>query len=83
MTVEGGTALDGARGWALTRVRGAQPAGCLVAVATATRGYIIVLHVGNERHPEAYGWGWFKSVLETVNLRPEDAVDGLSPAASP
>ena len=80
----GSYTLDGAKGWAVSRVRGAQPAGCqFVAVATATRGYIIVLHVGDERHPEAYGWGWFKSVLETVNLRPEDAVDALSPAASP
>lgn len=76
--------LDGAYGWAAGRVRGAQPAGCqYVAAATATRGYIIGLHVGDEGHPQAYGWGWFESVLETVNLRPEDATDALSPAASP
>lgn len=76
--------LDGAYGWAAGRVRGAQPAGCqYVAAATATRGYIIGLHIGDEQHPEAYGWGWFQSVLETVDLRPEDAVDALSPAASP
>jgi hypothetical protein len=54
-----------------------------VAAATATHGYIIVLHVGDEQHPAAYGWGWFESVLETVDLRPEDAVDAPSPAASP
>jgi hypothetical protein len=76
--------LDGALGFATTRVRIDQPAGCqYVAAATETRGYIIGLHVGDERHPEAYGWGWFESVLETVNLRPEDAVDAPSPAASP
>lgn len=80
----GSYTLDGAKGWAGGRVRVDQPAGCqFVAVATATRGYIIGLHVGAERHPELYGWGWFESVLETVNLRPEDAVDALSPAASP
>jgi hypothetical protein len=76
--------LDSAKGFAVSRVRGAQPAGCqYVAAATETRGYIIRLHVGDEGHPEAYGWGWFESVLETVDLRPEEAIDALSPSASP
>jgi hypothetical protein len=80
--VTGGTKhVDGVTGFGVTRVRGAQPAGCHYwRGATATRGYIIALYVGAEEHPEAWGWGWFESVLNTVDLRPEDAVDTLTPA---
>lgn len=76
--------LDGATGFAASRVRGARAAGCEYWVgATPTRGYVIALYVGAEEHPEAWGWGWFESVLNTVDLRPEDAVDAPTPAASP
>ena len=74
--------LDGASGFATSRI--GSGAGCdFVAVATGTRGYIIGLRIGDEAHAEGFGWGWFKAVLETIDLRPEQAVDALSPAASP
>jgi hypothetical protein len=81
----GSKQVDGAAGFATSRVRGARAAGCESWVgATPTRGYVIALYVGDEEHPEAWGWGWFESVLNTVDLRPEDAVDALTPApASP
>jgi hypothetical protein len=50
--------------------------GHVVAVATATRGYIIYLHVGDEVPatpvPKFEGRG---GALKTVDLRPEDALD--------
>jgi hypothetical protein len=56
----------------------------LVAVATATSGYIIYLHVGDDRRLLAtYDGDWFEAALETVDLRPEDAVDALNPSESP
>jgi hypothetical protein len=78
----GGYTLDGARG---------EIEGCgygdagdhVVFVATATRGYIIQLHVGNARLLETYDGDWFEAALETVDLRPEDALDALNPSESP
>jgi hypothetical protein len=51
--------------------------GNVVIVATATRGYIIYLHVPVERRLQAtYDTHWFERVLlKTVDLRPEDALD--------
>jgi hypothetical protein len=48
--------------------------GHFVKVATATRGYIIYLHVEDERRLQAtYDRDWFEAALETVDLRPEAA----------
>jgi hypothetical protein len=56
----------------------------VVFVATATRGYIIQLHVGDERLLQAtYDGDWFEAALETLDLRPEDALDALNPSESP
>lgn len=71
---EGGAfTLDGARGWIGTcgdHVTGNHH----VFVATATRGYIVYLHVADERLYEAtYGADWFDALLETVDLLPESA----------
>ena len=58
----------------------------LLIVATATRGYIINLHVANDRLLQAtYGHetDWFEAALKTVDLRPEDALDARSPSESP
>lgn len=51
--------------------------GNILIVATATRGYIIYLHVADERRLQAaYDTHWFeRELLKTVDLRPEDAVD--------
>jgi hypothetical protein len=51
--------------------------GNVLIVATATRGYIIYLHVPVERRLQAtYDTHWFERVLlKTVDLRPEDALD--------
>jgi hypothetical protein len=60
-------------------------------VATATRGYIIYLHVGEEPAavaaadrivrllPARYDGDWLWAALQTVGLRPEDAVEASSP----
>lgn len=50
--------------------------GKVVIVATATRGYIIYLHVANDRLQATCNTHWFERVLlTTVDLRPEDALD--------
>ncbi|MEX0650465.1 MAG: hypothetical protein WD186_00360 [Actinomycetota bacterium] len=79
----GAYTLDGADGWAQSC--GSHLAGGhVVTVATATRGYIIYLHVGDERLLQAtYDWDWFEAALETVDLHPEDALDALNPSQSP
>ena len=54
-----------------------------VAVATAGRGYWILLHTSPD-DPSAvapYDRAWFEEILATVQLHPEDAVDsGASPS---
>jgi hypothetical protein len=56
------------------------------AAFRATRGYIIYLHVADERHLQTIyksHWFWGKDgVLSTVEL-PEGAPDASSPSASP
>jgi len=73
----GSWGLDGASGW-ISYCGGSS----LLTVATDTRGYVIVLHVGDEGLVDTYGSAWFQSVLETVDLRPEEALDA-SPSPSP
>ncbi|HZA26432.1 MAG TPA: hypothetical protein VE915_02135 [Actinomycetota bacterium] len=58
-------------------------AGYVVAVETATRGYVIYLHVEGERRVRTYDSDWFEAALETVDLHPEDALDALNPSESP
>jgi hypothetical protein len=59
--------------------------GNVVIVATATRGYIIYLHVAYERRrlQATYDTHWFERVLKTVDVRPEDALDASNPSESP
>ncbi len=58
--------------------------GQVVIVATATRGYIIYLHVADDPLLQAtYDGEWFEVALETVDLRPEDALDASNPSESP
>ena len=87
--------LDGNYGFS---IRCGTPLGkdSFAIVATATRGYIIYLHVGDEV-PATYPVPDFEgdafsgqsdgdggdAALETVDLRPEDALDALSPSESP
>jgi hypothetical protein len=53
-------------------------------VATATRGYIIYLHVADDRLLQAtYDGEWFEAALQTVDLRPGDALDASNPSESP
>ena len=66
-----------------------EPNGALchfVIFGTATHGYIIYLHVADERHLQTIyksHWFWGKDgVLSTVEL-PESAPDASSPSASP
>jgi len=75
--------LDGARGWAGSC--GSHAAGGhFVTVATATRGYIIYLHVADDRSLQAtYDQAWFEAALEPVDLRPEDALDTSNPSDPP
>ena len=61
--------------------------GDIVIFATPTRGYVIYLHVADEPSLQAiYDEQWFSEeggVLETVELRPEDALDTVNPSESP
>lgn len=51
--------------------------------STATRGYVIYLHV-EPRLGASYDWDWFEAgLLETVDLRPEDALDALNLSETP
>lgn len=59
--------VDGVRGW----IQSCGVGNHLVAVTTATRGYVIYLHVADERIFEpTYGdpGDWFEAFLETVDL---------------
>jgi len=90
--------------WACDEPHGAS--GTVGIVATATRGYIIYLYVGDEvpstypvpdfdgavvfgeaaargETPEVGGVGGPTGFLETLDLRPGDAVDASNPSASP
>jgi hypothetical protein len=90
--------------WACDEPHGAS--GSVWIVATATRGYIIYLYVGDEvpatypvpdfsgaavfgeaaargEAPEVGGVRGPTGFLETLDLRPEDAVDALHPSESP
>lgn len=53
-------------------------------VATDTRGYLIYLHVADERAlQETYDGDFFENLLKTVDLEPVTAPDGPSPTMSP
>ena len=76
-------AVDGADGYA-TSCGSDAAGGYVVTVATDTRGYIIYLHVGNEPLLQAtFDEAWFEAALETVDLRPEEALDAPRPSKSP
>lgn len=64
--------VDGAAG-----VIGAGDCMHLVYVAKGDRGYLILLRVSPDESwlAPVYDRAWFESVLDTVQLRPEDAVD--------
>jgi hypothetical protein len=49
----------------------------LALVTDGGRGYLVGLYVSADdpRHAEVYDEAWFASVLATMELRPEDAVD--------
>jgi hypothetical protein len=55
-------------------------------IFTDTRGYLIRLVVSSASDEPnlagAYDWDWHKKVLETVDLRPREALDAPSPSAS-
>jgi hypothetical protein len=56
-----------------------------VAVAwTEDRGYVIWKYLSGDEPwlPQYYDDAWFRGILETVQLRPEDAVD-VAPSAAP
>jgi hypothetical protein len=58
--------------------------GLLCGLATAwtgERGYVIWLYLSGDDPwlPQYYDEAWFRGILETVQLRPEDAVDTLPP----
>lgn len=80
----GGSVLtfDGASGWVVSC--GGSPVGRQSALlVTDTRGYAFVLYLGDEGLADTYGDRWFVSLLETVDLRAEDAPDASNPSESP
>lgn len=71
----GSFTLDGASG-SIGSCGSPSAGGYHVMVATDTRGYLIYLHVADERAlQKIYDWDFFENMLETVDLRPEDALD--------
>ena len=58
--------------------------GALALVSTGGRGYMILAYTSGDEGwlDDAYDRAWFEEVLDTVDLRPEDAVDA-APSASP
>jgi hypothetical protein len=90
----GNDTLHGHYGWFWSCGRGQRT--ILAIVETATRGYIICLHVGDDV-PMTYPVPDFEGaafevapeggvptgLLETLDLRPEDALDASSPSVSP
>ncbi len=76
-----GTAeVDGTNAYAL-RCSTSQSA---VLVFAETRGYVIRL-IASAAEPElteTYSSSWLRELLETVDLRPEDAIDAVSESAS-
>lgn len=77
----GGDPVDGSYAW----IEGCDtPTGSdsVAIVATATRGYVIYLHIGDEV-PATYTVPDFEAALETVDLHPDEALDALSSSPSP
>jgi hypothetical protein len=58
--------------------------GTVAFVWTADRGYMIRLYTSSDEPwlADTYDRAWFDDVLATVQLQPEDAVDGVSPSPS-
>ena len=57
-----------------------------VVIATPSRAYLVLLNlgdVGDDRLLETYGKGWIFSFLDTIELRPDEALDALGPSTSP
>jgi hypothetical protein len=56
----------------------------LALVSTGDRGYAIRLYLSDDEAwlDDVYDRAWFNEVLDTVDLRPEDAVDA-APSATP
>lgn len=68
--------IDGTHASVVARGCGTGGAGRHSArVATASRGYVIYLYLGPESPQATYDQDWFARILESVDLRPEDAVD--------
>jgi hypothetical protein len=72
-----------------TSVDGADALRCgdnIVAAWSGDRGYLIVLYRSTDEWwlDDSYNLAWFETLLATVQLRPEDAVEsvGASPGAS-
>jgi hypothetical protein len=83
----GGGGGDPFHGYYAWREQCGAPAGTdeILIFGTATRGYIIYLHVADKPRLQAtYGLdaAWWKGVLQTVEL-PEDALNTPDPSASP
>ena len=78
--------VDGARAWVQDCTGPDRPgANNIALVYTDARAYLIQLLVSSDEPKlvETYGWDWLKQALATVDLRPEEAVDALSPTKSP
>jgi hypothetical protein len=71
----GDDTLDGNYAWFYSCDERHGALGHVVIVATDTRGYIIHLHVADERRIQAtYDGEWFETAIQTLDLLPEDAL---------
>ncbi len=79
----GSFTLDGASGW-IGSCGSPSAGGHHLMVATDTRGYLIYLHVADERAlQDTYDGDFFENLLKTVDLEPVATPDGPSPTMSP
>ena len=79
----GGSVLtfDGASGWVSSC--GGLPSHQSALLTTSTHGYAIVLNLGERALLGAYSDAWFVSVLETMDLRAQDAPLQPNPSDAP
>jgi hypothetical protein len=79
----GSFTLDGASGW-IGSCGSPSAGGHHLMVATDTRGYLIHLHVADERAlQDSYDGDFFKNLLKTVDLEPVATPEGPSPTMTP
>ena len=74
--------FDGASGW-VGQCGGRPVLRHSAVLKTDTHGYAIVLYVGDKGLADTYDWPYFRSILETLDLRAEDAPGASNASEAP